>query len=121
MLGAEEKAVKAFVEAANNRNYNPYHFANLIKIEGGYPAQALHKVSIAWFMLSNIDYQYGVGDPITGQMAARIVHEVLDDYEELPEYNISRGFEDRGPNNRGTWEDYESRYSPSFIRRGYDA
>jgi hypothetical protein len=121
MQGAEEKAVKAFVEAANNRMYNPYHFANLIKIEGGYPAQMLHKVAIAWFMLSDIDYGYGVGDPMVGQMASRIVHEVLSDYEELPEYNVSRGFENRGGGSGGTWDDYESRYTPSFIRRGFDS
>lgn len=121
MLGTEDKAVKAFVDASNNRNFNPYHFANLIKIEGGYSAQMLHKVAIAWFMLSEIDYSYGVGDPMVGQMASRIVHEVLSDYEELPEHNVSRGFEDGGTSTRGTWEDYESRYTPSFIRRGYDA
>lgn len=120
MQGAEEKAVKAFVEAANNRMYNPYHFANLIKIEGGYPAQMLHKVAIAWFMLSEIDYRYGVGDPMVGEMASRIVNEVLSDYDELPEYNVSRGFEGGSPDTRRNWEDYESRYTPSFIRRGYD-
>ena len=120
MQGAEEKAVKAFIDAANNKMYNPYHFANLIKIEGGFAAQMLHKVSIGWFMLSEIDYRYGVGDPMVGEMASRIVNEVLSDYDELPEYNVSRGFEGGVSDTRRTWGNYEGEYTPSFIRRGYD-
>jgi hypothetical protein len=121
MQGAEDKAVKAFIEASHNRLYNPYHFANLVKIAGAIPGSALHRTAIGWFMLSEIDYSYGVGDPVVGQLASRIVHEVLSDYEELPDYNPSRGFESGSASVGGTWEDYESRYTPSFIRRGFDA
>lgn len=117
---SEEKAAKVFIEASHNRLYNPYHFANLVKQAGTIPANALHKVAIGWFRLNEIDYRYGIGDPITGDMAARIVHEVLNDYEELPNYNLSRGFEAGGPDSRGTWENYEQQHSPSFIRRGFD-
>ena len=117
---AEEKATKSFIEASMNCMYNPYQFANLIKIEGGYPEQMFHKSAIGWFRLSEIDYSYGVGDPAVGEIASRIVHEVLNDYEELPQYNPGRGFESGSPDARGTWENYERGYSPSYIRRGYD-
>lgn len=117
---AEQKAAKAFIEASYNRLMNPYHFANLVKSEGAIPASMLHRVAVGWFMLNEIDYRYGIGDPITGDMASRIVHEVLNDYEELPNYNPSRGFEADSPDTRGTWADYESRHNPTFIRRGVD-
>lgn len=120
MQGAEDKAVKAFIDASYNRLYNPYHFANLIKIAGAIPGSALHKTAIGWFRLSEIDYSYGVGDPMVGEISSRIVHEVLNDYEELPNYNPSRGFEADSPDTRGTWADYESRHNPTFIRRGFD-
>ena len=116
----EEKAAKVFVEASMNRMYNPYHFVNLVKQAGVIPADAMGRAAVGWFMLNEIDYRYGIGDPVTGELASRIVHEVLSDYEEVPNYNPSRGFEGGGSDTRGTWEDYESRYSPSFIRRGVD-
>jgi hypothetical protein len=116
----EQKAAKAFIEASYNRLMNPYHFANLVKSEGAIPASMLHRVAVGWFMLNEIDYRYGIGDPITGELASRIVHEVLSDYEEVPDYNPNRGLEGGGSDSRGTWEDYENRYSPSFIRRGID-
>jgi hypothetical protein len=116
----EDKAVKAFVEASQNMTFSPYSFANKIKIAGGIPAGALHKVAIGWFRLSEIDYSYGVGDPIVGAMSARIVHEVLNDYEELPDYNNMRGFEGNGAGQRTTWDGYQPSVAPSFIQRGSD-
>lgn len=121
MQGAEDKAVKAFIDASHNRLYNPYHFANLIKIAGAIPGSALHKTAIGWFRLSEIDYSYGVGDPIVGEIGSRIVHEVLSDYEELPDYNPSRGFEGGTGDSRRTWDNYEQGHNPAFIRRGYDS
>lgn len=117
---AEQKAAKAFIEASYNRLMNPYQFANLVKSEGAIPASMLHRAAVGWFMLNEIDYRYGLGDPVTGDMAARIVHEVLNDYEELPDYNPSRGFEAGSPDTRRTWSEYEQGYSPTFIRRGVD-
>jgi hypothetical protein len=118
---AEEKAAKAFVEAAHHKLYNPYQFADKIRTSGAIPASALHKTALAWFRLMEIEHRYGIGDPIAAEMGSRIVHEVMSDYEELPNYDPSRGLEGGGGDNRGTWEDYESRYSPSFIRRGFDS
>lgn len=117
---SEEKAAKVFVEASMNRMYNPYHFANLVKQASAISADAMGRAAVGWFMLNEIDYRYGLGDPITGELASRIVHEVLSDYKEVPSYDPSRGFEDGSRSGRGTWEDYQSRYSPSFVRRGFD-
>jgi hypothetical protein len=117
----EEKAAKAFVDASMNRMYNPYHFVNLVKQAGVIPADAMGRAAVGWFVLNDIDYRYGVGDPVIGELASRIMNEVLSDYEEVPAYNPGRGFEGGGGGNRGTWEDYESRYSASFVRRGFDA
>lgn len=115
-----DKAVKAFSEASHNKLFSPYEFADRIRLLGIIPASALHKVAIGWFRLMEIEYRYGIGDPLAGEMGSRIVHEVLSDYEELPEYNPSRGFESGGGDTRGTWENYESRVSKTFIRRGVD-
>ena len=117
---AEEKAIKAFVDASHNRMFSPYQFADAVRLAGVIPASVLNKVAIGWFRLMEIECRYGVGDPIIGELGSRIVHEVLNDYEEVPDYNPGRGFADNGRGNRGTWEDYESRYSPSFVRRGFD-
>lgn len=114
----EQKAAKAFIEASNNRMYNPYHFANLVKTAGGYPAAMLHKVAIGWFMLNQIDFHYGIGDPVVGEMGARIMQEVVNDYEEVPDYNPGRGFAVGDTDSPGTMEDYQSRYNPSFVQRG---
>lgn len=117
----EDKAAKAFIDASMNRLYNPYHFANLVKQAGAVPASAMNRAAVGWFMLNEIDYRYGIGDPVIGEMATRIVNEVLSDYAEIPDYNPGRGFEGGSGSAPGTWEDYESRYSPSFIRRGFDS
>lgn len=117
---AEDKAVKAFVDASHHKLYNPYQFADKVRLAGIIPASALHKTALAWFRLMEIEYRYGIGDPVAAEMGARIVHEVIADYEELPNYNPSRGFEADSPDSRGTWEDYERTYSPTFIRRGFD-
>ena len=117
---SEDKAAKYFIEASYNRMFNPYHFSNLVKSEGEIPASMLHRVAIGWFRLNEIDHRYGLGDPVVGDMSARIVYEVLSDYEELPEYNPGRGFEGGGTDTRGTWEGYESRVSKTFVRRGVD-
>ena len=114
----EQKAAKAFIEASQNRMYNPYHFANIIKTNGGWSANMLHRVAIGWFMLNEIDHRYGIGDPVVGEMGARIMHEVVNDYDEIPEYNPGRGFATGDTNTAGTMSDYESRYNPSFVRRG---
>lgn len=114
----EQKAAKAFITAANDRMYNPYHFANIIKVHGGWPAAMLHRVACGWFQLNEIDYRYGIGDPIVGEMGSRIVLEVLADYEELPDYNPGRGFAVGDSDSAGTFSEYESTYSPSFIQRG---
>lgn len=126
----EDKAIKAFIEASQNRLFNPYYFANGIKTAAipGDPmtwnhgttiaAMQLHKVAIGWFLLNEIDYSYGIGDPIIGEMADRIKHEVLNDYEELPEYQPFRGFENTGGDATRTWESNQSKFPPSFIRRG---
>jgi len=114
----EQKAAKAFIEASQNRMYNPYHFANIIKTHGGWAADALHKVSIGWFMLNEIDYRYGIGDPVVGEMASRIMHEVVNDYDEVPDYNPGRGFAAGDTDSPGTLSYYESQYNPSFVRRG---
>ncbi len=118
---SDEKAAKAFIEASHNVLFSPYNFADIVRVAGAIPASALNKVAIGWFRLMEIEHRYGIGDPVIGELGSRIVHEVLSDYEELPNYNPGRGFEDGGGSARGTWEDYESRYSPSFIRRGVDA
>lgn len=118
---SEEKAAKAFVEASHNVLFSPYNFADIVRLAGTIPASALNKTAIGWFRLMEIEHRYGLGDPVIGELGSRIVHEVLNDYEESPNYNPGRGFEDNGATSRGTWDDYESRYTPSFIRRGYDA
>lgn len=117
---SEEKAAKAFIEASMNRMYNPYHFVNLVKQSGAIPAAAMNRAAVGWFMLNEIDHRYGLGDPIVGDMSARIVHEVLNDYEEIPDYNPGRGFEGGDGSPSGTWGEYESRHNPTFIRRGVD-
>lgn len=126
----EDKAIKAFVEASQNRLFNPYHFANAVKTYTApgeltswsngltVAASQLHKVAVGWFLLNQIDYSYGIGDPLVGEMAARIKSEVLDDYEELPDYQPFRGFEDTGPDTSRTWENNKQKFPPSFIRRG---
>jgi hypothetical protein len=116
----EEKAAKAFIEASMHKMYNPYHFVNLVKQAGAIPADAMSRAAVGWFMLNEIDYRYGVGDPVIGELASRVMSEVISDYEEVPTYNPGRGFEDGGDGRGGTWQDYESRYSPSFVRRGFD-
>jgi hypothetical protein len=117
---SQDKAAKAFIDASHNVLFSAYGFADAVRLAGAIPASALNKVAIGWFRLMEVEHRYGLGDPVIGELGSRIVHEVLNDYEELPNYNPGRGFEDGGPGARGTWEDYESRYSPSFIRRGVD-
>jgi hypothetical protein len=117
---SQEKSIKAFVDASHHRLFSPYQFADAIRLAGAIPASMLNKVALAWFRLMEIEYRYGIGDPVVGELGSRIVHEILNDYEELPNYNPGRGLDDQDTRNRGTWEDYESNYSPSFIRRGYD-
>jgi len=117
---SQDKAIKAFGEAAHNRLFSPYEFADRIRLLGVIPASALHKVAVGWFRLMEIEHRYGIGDPVAGEMGARIVHEVLSDYEELPDYNPSRGFEASSPDTRRTWEEYERTNSPTFVRRGFD-
>lgn len=129
-MSAEDKSIKAFIDASYNRLFNPYHFANAVKLYSdpadpvawphgsSVPAQQLHKVSIGWFLLNEIDFSYGVGDPVVGEIASRIKYEVLADYEELPEYQPFRGFEDTGGDTSRTWERNKPNVSPSFIRRG---
>ena len=114
----EQKAAKAFITASSDRLFNPYHFANIIKSNGSFASTALHKTAIGWFVLNEIDYRYGIGDPVIGEMGARIVSEVLSDYEELPDYDPGRGFAAADSRPIGTWGEYESTYSPSFIQRG---
>lgn len=116
----EEKAAKAFIEASHNVLFSPYGFADEIRLAGVIPANALNKVSIGWFRLMEIEHRYGIGDPVVGELGARIVHEVLSDYEEVPNYNPGRGFEGGGTGSRGTWEQYERSNPPTFIRRGFD-
>ena len=115
---AEEKAAKAFVDASMNRMYNPYHFVNLVKQAGVIPADAMGRAAVGWFVLNDIDYRYGVGDPVIGELASRIMNEVLSDYEEVPDYNPGRGFASGSTNPSGTIEDYQARYAPSFVQRG---
>jgi hypothetical protein len=117
---AEDKAAKVFVDASMNRMFNPYHFTNLVKQSGMIGADAIGRAAVGWFMLNEIDFRYGIGDPVTGELASRIVHEVLNDYEEIPSYNPGRGFSGGGVDAVGTWSHYESKHSPSFIRRGVD-
>ena len=117
---AEDKAAKSFIEASYNRKFNPYHFSNLVKCEGVIPASMLNRAAIGWFRINEIDFRYGIGDPVIGEMGSRIVHEVLSDYSEIPDYDPSRGFADRGPDVSGTWDKYESQHSQSFVRRGFD-
>ena len=117
---AEDKAAKVFVDASMNRMFNPYHFTNLVKQSGMIGADAIGRAAVGWFMLNEIDFRYGIGDPVIGEMGSRIVHEVLSDYSEIPDYDPSRGFADRGPDVSGTWDKYESQHSPSFVRRGFD-
>ena len=118
-MSVEEKAIKAFIDMSLNRIANPYHFSNVIKSSGPFAAGMLHKVSIGWFLLNEIDYVYGIGDPMVGEMSARIKNEVLDDYSELPEYNPMRGFENSGGDTSRTWESSQPSVPPSFIRKGY--
>lgn len=113
-----EKAARSFIQSANDRRFHPYQFANLVKEQGQYAGAMLHKVSVAWFLLNEIDYRYGIGDPMTGEMAARIVHEVLADYDELPDYQPMRGFENTGGDTSRTWESSKPSVPPSFIRSG---
>ena len=113
----EQKAAKSFIDAANHRLFNPYEFANIVKVSGDFPAAMLHRVSLGWFRLNEIDYRYGIGDPVVGEMAARIIHEVVEDYDEFPDYDPTRGFENRVRNTRGTWEGNKPSSPPSFIRR----
>ena len=117
---AEDKAAKAFIEASHNVLFSPYGFADKVRLSGVIPASILNKVAIGWFRLMEIEHRYGIGDPAIGELGARIVHEVLSDYEELPNYNPGRGFEGGGTDTRGTWSDYESKNPPTFIRRGFD-
>lgn len=117
---SQEKAVKAFIEASHNVLFSPYHFADSVRLSGVVAANALNKVALGWFRLMEIEHRYGIGDPVLGDLGSRIVHEVLSDYEEVPNYNPGRGFEDNGNISRGTWEDHEQRNPPTFIRRGYD-
>lgn len=115
---SEDKAVKAFVDMANHRQSNPYHFADLVRLKGIIPASFLHKVAIGWFRLMEIEHRYGIGDPMAGEMGARITYEVLADYEELPEYQPYRGFEDTGGDTSRTWENSKPSLPPSFTRSG---
>jgi hypothetical protein len=117
----QDKAEKAFIDASHNVLFSAYGFADAVRLAGAVPASALNKVAIGWFRLMEVEHRYGIGDPVIGELGSRIVNEVLSDYEELPDYNPGRGFEGGSADNRGTWEDYESRYSPSFIRRGFDS
>lgn len=116
-----EKAARQFIENANDRRFHPYLFSNLVKQEGQYAGSMLHKVAVAWFLLNEIDYRYGIGDPVIGEMGARITTEVLADYDELPDYQVSRGFESGSGDTSRTWESTKHTVSPSFIRRGDDA
>lgn len=120
MATSDEKAAKSFIEASENRLFNPYHFANLVKQAGAIPGAMLNRTAVGWFMLNEIDYRYGLGDPIVAEMAARIVYEVINDYEELPDYTPGRGLEGGGGNANGTWEGYEPSMAKTFIRRGAD-
>ena len=116
---SEEKAAKAFIEGSHNRLFNPYHFSNVIKSAGIIPASMLHRAALGWFRLNEIDYRYGIGDPVIGEMGSRIVHEVLNDYDEYPDYNPGRGLPQPAIA-KGTWDDFESNYQPSYVRRGVD-
>jgi len=115
----EDKAVKAFVEMSHNKLSNPYNFADKIRLTDRIAADFLHKVSVGWFRLMEIEYRYGIGDPLVGEMGARIVHEVLADYEELPEYNTMRGFEGGSGDTSRTWKHSEPNVSQTIIGRGY--
>lgn len=117
---SEQKVAKAFIDASHNRLWNSYHFVDIIRQAGQIPASAMHKAAVGWFMLMEIEHRYGIGDPMAGEMGSRIVHEVLSDYEELPDYNPGRGFESSSGDARGTWANYEPRASASFVRRGVD-
>lgn len=113
-----QKAAKSFIQSANDRRFHPYMFSNIVKDQGQYAGSMLHKVSVAWFLLNEIDYRYNIGDPMVGEMAARITHEVLADYDELPDYQPMRGFEDTGGDTSRTWESSKPSVPPSFIRKG---
>lgn len=116
-MAIEEKAVKAFIEMSHHRLANPYHFADLIRTSGDIAASFLHKVAIGWFRLMEIEHRYGIGDPVVGEIGSRITYEVLSDYEELPEYNTMRGFENTGGDSSRTWERSKPTVPPSFIRK----
>lgn len=117
---SEDKVAKVFVDASMNRMFNPYHFVNLVKQSGTIAAAAMNRTAVGWFMLNEIDHRYGLGDPVVGDMSARIVHEILNDYEELPDYDPGRGFANPSASARGTWEGYKPSHNPTFVRRGLD-
>ena len=115
---SEEKAVKAFIEMANDRRSNPYHFADRVRLSGGFASQFLHKVAVGWFRLMEIEHRYGIGDPAVGEIGSRITHEVLNDYQEVPDYQPMRGFENTGGDTSRTWERSQPSVPPSFVRKG---
>lgn len=117
-MAIEDKAVKAFIEMSHHRLANPYHFADLIRTSNDIAASFLHKVAIGWFRLMEIEHRYGIGDPAVGEIGSRITYEVLADYDELPEYQPMRGFEDTGGDTSRTWESSKPSVPPSFIRKG---
>lgn len=116
----EQKAAKAFIESSYHKLWNPYQFADTIRLAGVIPSSALHRVSIGWFHLMEIEHRYGIGDPLAGEMGSRIVSEVLSDYAELPDYNPGRGFENQPNYTERTFAGYEPSISKTFVRRGPD-
>lgn len=116
----EIKVAKVFADASYSRLFNSYHFADLIRNAGAIPAAAMQRAAVGWFMLMEIEHRYGIGDPMAGEIGSRIVHEVLSDYEEIPDYNPGRGLEGGSGSTRGTWEGYEPNVAKTFIRRGAD-
>lgn len=83
MATSEAKLAKAFEDAAAHRLFNPFHFANIVKTQGGFSEAMLRDVAVGVFLLGEIDYRYGLGDAEWNAMCSRVV-EIIAEYRDLP-------------------------------------
>lgn len=80
----EEKAARAYIDASSHRLFNPYQYADIIRLADGYAAEMLRHSAIAVFRLGEIEYRYGIGDPEFGEMSSRICA-IIDEYYPAPQ------------------------------------